>query len=304
MKARELAQGKWASILPQLGVPAECLTGKHCPCPRNGEGTDRFRFADRDGTGSFFCECSDGARGGLGLLMCVNGWDFVKAAKEVEAIVGEATAAPTPSVVAADPRRSLRAVQSKLQPVGDAVRDYLSTRGLEPPPGLRQARLRYCEDGKPTGEFDAMVARVVDPAGAPLTFHVTYIQNGLKAPVKAPRKLMTPLSPIRGGCVRLFPAAEELAIAEGIESALAAHAMFGRPTWAALNASMLAAWEPPTGVRRVHILGDNDANFTGQRAAYALANRLAKREIECSVHVPPRSGWDYNDVLLDRPEAA
>lgn len=306
MKARELAQGKWPGVLAQLGVPADCLTGKHGPCPKTGEGTDRFRFADRDGSGNYFCDCSDGTRGGLGLLMCVHGWDYPRACKEVERIVGGVKPSTVAAQPSGDPRRSLRTVQAKLQPIGDAVRDYLATRGLAPPPrGVGQARLRYFEDGKPVGDYDAMVARVVAPDGKPLTFHVTYLDGGVKAKVPAPRKLMTPAAPVNGGCVRLFPDAEEIGVAEGIETALAVYALFGIPCWAAINAELMAAWEPPAGTRKVTVFGDNDPNFHGHAAAYKLAHRLAKKGIECGVGIPSVVGWDWNDVLLsEQPVAA
>lgn len=306
MKARELAQGKWPGVLAQLGVPADCLTGKHGPCPKSGEGTDRFRFADRDGSGNYFCDCSDGTRGGLGLLMCVNGWDYPRACKEVERIVGGVKPSTVAAQPSADPRRALRAVQAKLQPIGDAVRDYLAARGLAPPErGVGQARLRYFEDRQPVGEFDAMVARVVGPAGEPLTFHVTYLDQGAKAKVPAPRKLMAPAAPVKGGCVRLFPPAEHLGVAEGIETALAVYALFGIPCWAAINAELLAAWEAPEGVRKVTVFGDSDPNYHGHKAAYALAHRLVKKGIECGVGIPSLQGWDWNDVLVsEQPVAA
>jgi putative DNA primase/helicase len=52
--AHEAACGRWASILPHVGVPADALTGKHGPCPGCG-GRDRFRFDDKDGRGTFIC---------------------------------------------------------------------------------------------------------------------------------------------------------------------------------------------------------------------------------------------------------
>jgi putative DNA primase/helicase len=43
-----------------MGVDARFLTGRHGPCPVCG-GTDRFRWDDKDGTGSFFCSgCGPG----------------------------------------------------------------------------------------------------------------------------------------------------------------------------------------------------------------------------------------------------
>ena len=47
-----------------------------------------------------------------------------------------------------------------------------------------------------------------------------------------------------------------LGIAEGIETALAASYRFGVPVWSAI----LESWEPPTGVKRMIVFGDNDEN--------------------------------------------
>lgn len=52
------AQGQWPSILISLGASQSHLNGKHGPCPFCG-GTDRFRFDDKDGTGSFICSQCD-----------------------------------------------------------------------------------------------------------------------------------------------------------------------------------------------------------------------------------------------------
>ena len=47
-------QHRWLAILPALGVPSHFLRNKHGPCPVCG-GKDRFRFDDKDGKGTFFC---------------------------------------------------------------------------------------------------------------------------------------------------------------------------------------------------------------------------------------------------------
>jgi len=102
---------------------------------------------------------------------------------------------------------------------------------------------------------------------------------------------MPAVDTVRGGVVRLFPIAEHLGIGEGIETAVAAAQIFGIGTWAAISANGLEAWQPPQSVRKVTIFGDNDQNFTGQRAAYALANRLRLAGLEV------RAGTDWCDAL-------
>jgi len=97
----QAATGRWHQILVDLaGLSAAVLDGRHQPCPSCG-GTDRFRFDDKDGSGSWFCSHCGGrdqtGGGGLGidLLMRIKGWTFKEAAQQVEAYLGiDATRQP------------------------------------------------------------------------------------------------------------------------------------------------------------------------------------------------------------------
>ena len=141
-----------------------------------------------------------------------------------------------------------------------------------------------------------MIAMVSGPDGAPSTLHRTYLTNdGRKAPVIEPRRLMPGII-AKGAAIRLGPAGDALGIAEGIESALSASALFGVPCWAAVSAGMLAAWQPPPEAKRIIIFGDNDSSYAGQAAAYALAQRLRSDERVVEVLIPAEVGFDWNDV--------
>ena len=93
-KISDLTQGQWPAILSSLtGLSSEQLTDKHQPCPLCG-GEDRYRFDDRDGSGSWFCnQCGGkdgrgGAGNGMDLLLRVTGWSFKEAADRIEQHLG------------------------------------------------------------------------------------------------------------------------------------------------------------------------------------------------------------------------
>jgi putative DNA primase/helicase len=121
-----------------------------------------------------------------------------------------------------------------------------------------------------------MLAMVRDClTGEPATIHRTFLTAaGAKADMDNPRAMMPGVLP-ESVSVRLAEAGEVLGIAEGIETALAAQAKFGVPCHAALTAGFLAKWQPPEGVRKVIVFGDCDQSFTGQAAAYTLANKAS-----------------------------
>ena len=100
----DAANGHWPAILGALaGLTGKQLEDKHGPCPLCG-GTDRYRFDDQDGNGSWFCnKCggkthSGGAGNGMDMLMRRKGWDFKRAVSEVERFLGISKARPEPPV--------------------------------------------------------------------------------------------------------------------------------------------------------------------------------------------------------------
>jgi len=292
MKASEWTKGRWPEIIERL-VGSEYVDGKHHACPK-GDGKDCFRFSNVNAKGNYFCKCSQGDQDGFDLIQCIHGVDFAGACKMIEEIIG--------------PRE--RRPQAQHDRYADVLRReatrtsrsrYLESRGLILPPGLDwHPSVDYRVDGDVVAQYPAMLAPV-ERDGRFLTYHVTYLQNGHKAPVDPCRKLL-PGPGLKGGAVALWPAASVMGIAEGIETAIAASMLFEVPVWAALNTSLLKSWRPPEITRRVLIFGDHDENFAGHAAAYALAHRLHS-SVDVEVHFPDQPG-DYNDVLMARRQAA
>ena len=295
MTLREHAKGRWTEILNEILGERYTNSRKHCPCPK-GEGKDRYRFSDKAGTGTYFCACSEGDKDGFDLLQCAMGWTFAEAAAAVEAIIGK------PEQPAA-PRPASWAQKIRGQAVKTSKSEYLARRGLEVAPGLDWVRdLPYMEDGQRVTSAPAMLAPIYRD-GRFLTYHATYLHKGKKAPLPAPRKIL-PGPPLSGGACPLYPAAEEMGIAEGIETAIAATMLHGIPTWAALNTSLMSAWKPPQIARKVFIFGDHDHHLAGHAAAYALAHRLLLQGVEVEIQIPDAPGDDWNDVLLKGRQAA
>lgn len=93
---KHATQGHWPRILLSLGLPPEVLRNRHQPCPVCG-GKDRFRFDDKDGRGTYFCnQCGPGD--GFDLAMKYQGWDFKKCADEVRQILSNQPPANLPKV--------------------------------------------------------------------------------------------------------------------------------------------------------------------------------------------------------------
>lgn len=308
---KERARGRWPGILSALGVPAKALKNRHGPCPVCG-GKDRFRFDDKGGTGSFICnQC--GAGDGIELVKRLRGVEFKEAARLIEAQIGTAPVIATRQngrAVQDDAarREEMAALWKRSQPItpDDLAGRYLHERtGLtEFPSCLRfAADERYCDPGTKPSWHPALVALVepspaADPCAVP-ALHRTYLHPlGGKADVSSPRKMMGSMP--KGAAVRLMPHSDVLGIAEGIETALSASVLFNVPVWAALTAGLLQDWTPPHGVKVVMIFGDHDHSFTGQAAAFALAQRLRAKGITAAVEIPSTPGKDWNDILKEQ----
>ena len=185
---------------------------------------------------------------------------------------------------------------------GDPVSLYLRRRGLAGPvpKHLRlHPRLTY-GDGGDCGAWPAMVAPLVAPDGRVLALHRTYLTaDGCKAPVPTVKKLTGAAGPLAGACIPLHDAQHgAIGIAEGIETAQAAHLASGLPTVAAYCAGNLAAYTWPPSVKRIVVFADADP--AGNAAAQGLKARAVRAGLNVAVMTPSTPGADWCDVWAQR----
>ena len=276
------AQGNWPMILESLGVNSSCLKDKHGPCPVCG-GKDRFRFDNKEGRGTFICNHC-GAGDGVKVLQNLHDWRLQEAIDRIARILGETTkpchnkpqhviscvlqvfkenARLEISSIEFDKRRKyLNSVWAQAQPItiGDPVDRYLKARGIKLEAVISVLRfhpsLPYYDDHALIGKFPTMLALVRNHDSQAIALHRTYLGNGCKADVPTPRKIM-PSKPniLSGAAIRLFdPIDGKLAIAEGIETALAFHYATQIPVWSAISACCMENVILPANIRELIIL--------------------------------------------------
>jgi len=291
-------QGRWQQILMAAGMGRQFLKNAHGPCPICG-GSDRFRFDDKDGRGTFFCS-GCGAGDGLKLYQLWTKADVKEAIKQISPEAFE-NKDPRPRQASSNGSKRIRDILAESKPLssftGGVVRQYLSGRGIKASPFLREhPGLKYYDhEGKPVGTYPAMIA-VISDGRSVASLHVTYLtEDGQKAPIPSPKKILTPAKPMDGACIRLTKPYEVLGIAEGIETALAASVLYFKPCWASGTAGMLEKFVWPPETKELHIFGDHDESFAGQKAAFTLACRAKKAGLKVSVMFPAEIG-DFADI--------
>jgi len=191
---------------------------------------------------------------------------------------------------------------------GDPVDRYLRNRKLEPltatwPSSLRFAKLRHPEDKK---VHPAMLAVVTNAEGMTIGVHRTYLtEDGRKANVDPVR---LSYGPIAGGAIRIGIDSDTIAVAEGIETAIAAGMQLRVVPWAVLSTGNMVLLGLPRSVKKVIICPDIDRkpnrphhDRAGEKAAFKLRSRIKRlqvsqdRIIDVTVEYPPRGRKDFAD---------
>lgn len=181
--------------------------------------------------------------------------------------------------------------------LGELARVYLQGRGCVMPPRDGDLRFLPASDKHAPG----LCARITDALTAkPISLHFTPLLpdgsgHGERHLLKGHRKAR--------GVVRLWPdesITRGLAVAEGLESALAAAHVF-TPGWAAVDAGNLAQLPVLDGIETLTIFADHDE--AGMRGATTCAQRWREAGREVRVLRARAAGADVAD-LTGRMEVA
>ncbi|STA80717.1 primase-helicase zinc-binding domain-containing protein [Citrobacter koseri] len=291
------ACGHWPHILPALGV--KVIKNRHQSCPVCG-GSDRFRFDDKEGRGTWFCnQC--GAGDGLKLVEKVFGVTPSEAAGKVNAVTGNlppvapeviaATEAETDADRKAAAALAVRLMEKTRPATGNA---YLTRKGF---PALECLTLTVMhKTGGVTYRTGDVVVPLYDDTGALVNLQLINA-DGLKRTLKGGQ--------VKGACHVIEgkkQAGKRLWIAEGYATALTVHHLTGETVMVALSSvnllslASLARHKYPAC--QIVLAADRDLNGDGQSKAAAAADAC-----EGIVALPPVFG-DWNDAFMQKGEEA
>jgi hypothetical protein len=219
-----------------------------------------------------------------------------------------------PSVQPSKVVRATNAWRKAASATGSLVESYLRGRGIicAPPASIRFLRGQgNWSDGQTYPAMISLVQRVPgDDDHTALEYgaslidtgaHFTFLQDGgpdgpvVKAATEASKLT---LGQLRHGGVWLTPIeqiGEQLAVAEGIETALSVMQITKLPTVAALSAAGMRSLRWPPQVRRLWIAADNDE--AGLMAAKALLGRALCAGLQAHIKIPAGGKNDFNDLL-------
>lgn len=207
-----------------------------------------------------------------------------------------------PSAVATPPvdpdkHRRAAAIWKQSSPILGPASDYLMARAGALPPA--DTDLRWLSDLSLFGiRGPVLVSRISDATDATrsLGLQLTWLHQDGGRWVRGERRY---LGGKAGGVVRLWPdeaVTGGLAIAEGVESALAAGHLHP-PVWAVLDAGNMAGFPVLFGVESLVIFADNDASGVGQAAAADCADRWLDAGREVTVLMSDTVGADIADEV-------
>ena len=212
-----------------------------------------------------------------------------------------------PPVPGGSPEAARRLFASAKPIPGTLAAIYLRGRGITDVhdlPALRfHPRCFYrAHEAAPRETWPALLAAVTDLDGAITGVLRTWLarDGSGKAALATPRRS---LGHLLGHGVRFGQATDVLAAGEGLETMLSLRVVLpALPIVAALSATHLAAFVPPSGLRRLYIARDNDR--VGRRAAEMLGARVHAEGIEARVLTPHWDDFNTDLTTLGREALA
>lgn len=313
---RLLARGRWLDILSTLGgINSQDLHSRHHACPHCG-GDNRFRFDDKNGDGTWYCnQCggnsgSGGGGDGFLLLQRVTGWDFNNTVNAV----GEWLNAP----ISANDNRPRKAL-----PPPSVKKEVQHWHAIVPMPeeALELLREQYVNVWNPKKEEDAdyggsnlrpelvTIVRKADstPVGAVLrcklsdgkkwTPQVVYATDDRTGETRLVMQALPSPKPLVGS--ETVAQATTVVLVEGEKTREAAARLISWPclTWVGGSKGInLADWTVIDG-RKVVIWPD--ADMEGWTAAQEIAAKLNPKGCQIRIVRPPedvKKGWDLADA--------
>ncbi len=281
---KDLCRGRWTNILINIGINKKHFNGKHQRCIF-GHGKDCSRW---DIQKEFYFCSRCGHKSPVDVAMQYLGLSFKETANRIR----ELNVNNIKPMQHVNNELELRKNKERLKRIYARLKRitsdspamlYFKKRGINVIPEQNcfyNPVVPYFDNGEKTGLFPAIVSRFCDAEGETSTYHITYIdKEGNKLDCSSPKKMLPVIKPMVGGAIRLFSTEGTLlAITEGIETAMAVHEETGYPVWASGSAYLMANLKLPKKINEIIIFADNDRSFTGQKAAYELANRLVTQE--------------------------
>lgn len=284
----------------RASTPLSSVVAQHVKLTRAGQWFRGSCPFHSDSTPSFWVNDEMGRYGCFGCPESGDVLDFIQAIERV----GLREAAERLSALPVVPRerrappedRSSEARQIWRQAapiVGTPAETYLRSRGLwgALPESLRFARLHY---GKRGPLHPCLVALVASIDNRLLGIQRTFLNDAGTGKASVPKPKLS-LGRIRGGAIRLAPAAAELVVCEGLEDGLTLQQELGAATWVAAGVGNLMTLELPADVRSVIIGADRDA--AGEAGARTAADRFAGEGRKVRIIRPLDGHKDFNAEL-------
>lgn len=275
-------------------------------CPFHDENSPSFHV--REGEGKFKCFGCGESGDVIELLMRLERLSFPDAVRRLggsDAAGERRYAAPKPTTEEPPDEHKLACAQTIWDDAtlltGSLGETYLRSRGIAAG-AASSADIRFHASAPYWGyeparskRYPAMVAAIRKPDRTFIGAHVTYLApDGMgKADVNVARKVFAKKD---GGFIRLGPIGERLVVGEGIESALSAAEISGRPSISAVTSENMAKLPIISGVRDWLIAYDRDARQQGYKAGKALADRLRGAGLDVRALPPPNDVKDWNDA--------